>query len=209
MTKKNVFNLVFAISLLISTTSCGQKALPYVVDSTVSTTVDENIKSTLTTAQSGMKLIVTINDSTNAENYGLGKNFGAITQASLSHDTIFITSLLMARKATSGYKIILTHDSCTVKYFSLADEDIFKINKIDKPRHLILFVCRTNKLTFSEKPQFKTGELIEGMVNLTTDDFWSFNNGQNTKVRVKLTGYFKTNLSQFRPDEQGAFKQIQ
>ena len=209
MTKQIILNLLFASSLLISITSYGQKACSFIVDSTVSTIVDENIKLTDFPASSAMKSTETINDTAFAENYGFGKNFGAITQASLSHGTIFITSFLMARKATFGYKIILTKDSCTIKYFSLADEYILKINKADKPSHLISFVCLTNKLTFSQRPRFKIGELIEGVVELTTNDFWSYNNGQNTKVKVKLTGYFKTNLSRFRPNEEGIFKQIQ
>ena len=209
MTKKIILNLLFASSLLISITSCGQKALPYFIDSTIRTTVDENIKLTLFPAESAMKTTETINDTTAAENFGFGKNFGAITQASLSHDTIFITSFLMAREASFGYKIILTSDSCIVKYFSLADEDIFRINKTDKPSHLITLVCQTKKLTLSQKPQFKAGEIIEGVVELTTSDFWSFNNGQNTKIKTQLTGYFKTTLSQFRPDEKDVFKQIQ
>jgi len=209
MTKKIVLNLLFASSLLISITSYGQKASPFIIDSTVSKIVDENIKITDFPASSAMKSTETINDTTFAENYGFGKNLGAITQASLSHGTIFITSFLMAREATFGYKIILTRDNCTIKYFSLADEDILKINKADKPSHLISFVCPTNKLTFSQRPQFKIGELIEGVVELTTNDFWSYNKGKNTKVKVKLTGYFKTNLSEFRPNEEDVFKQIQ
>ena len=209
MAKQIFQNLLFTSCLLISITSSGQKDPPFIVDSTVSTIVDENIKLTDFPASSTMKSTMTINDTTFAENYGFGKNLGAVTQASLRHDTIFITSFLMAREATFGYKIILTRDSCTIKYFSLADEDIFKINKADKPSHLISFICQTNKLTFSRRPQFKIGELIEGVVELATNDFWSYNKGQNTKVKVKLTGYFKTKLSQFRPNEEGVFKQIQ
>jgi hypothetical protein len=209
MTKKIILNLLFSSSLLISITSCGQKTSPYIIDSAISKTVDENIKLTDFSPWGKGKSVETRNDTTLPENYGFGKNFGAMTQASLSHDTIFITSFLMARKASFGYKIILTSDSCTVKYFSLADEDIFKINKADKPSHLITMVCQTKKLTLLQKAQFKVGELIEGVVDLTTNDFWSFNDGQNTKVKTKLTGYFKTNLSQFRPDDKDIFKQIQ
>ena len=209
MTKKIILNLFFAGTLLISISSSGQKTLPYQINSTIDKVVDENIKSTDFSASSAMKSTETINDTTLPENFGFGKNFGAITQAYLSHDTIFITSFLMAREASFGYKIILTSDSCTVKYFSLADENIYKINKSDKPSHLITMVCQTKKLTLSQKAQFKVGELIEGVVELTTNDFWSFNDGQNTKVKTKLTGYFKTTLTQFRPNENDMFKQIQ
>ena len=47
MTKK-YFQFTFVNCLFISLTSCGQKSLPYVVDSTIGKTVDENIKSTMT-----------------------------------------------------------------------------------------------------------------------------------------------------------------
>jgi hypothetical protein len=208
MINKIILTLLFSSSLLISITSYGQIKFRYTIDSTISKAVDENIKLTDFPASSAMKSTETINDTTLPENYGFGKNFGAITQASLSHDTIFITSFLMARKASFGYKIVLTSDNCTVNYFSLADENIFKINKSDKPTHLIIMVCKTNKLTLSQKAQFKVGDSIEGVVELITNDFWSVNDGQNTKVKTQLTGYFKTTLIKYRPDEKDIFKQI-
>jgi hypothetical protein len=209
MNKKIILSLLFLGSLLTSITSYAQKTSTCIIDSTIGKTVDENINLPDFPVSSTMKSTVTINDTTLPENYGFEKNLPAITQASLSHDTIFITSFLMAREASFGYKIILTRDSCIVKYFSLADEDIFKVNKTDKPSHLITLVCQIKKLTLSKKPQFKVDELIEGVVELATNDFWSFHSGLDTKVSTHLTGYFKTNLSQFRPDDKDIFKQIQ
>jgi hypothetical protein len=54
----------------------------------------------------------------------------------------------------------------------------------------------------------KVGELIEGLVELTSGNFWSACNGVYTKVTRQLTGYFKTNLSSFLPEEKSIFKQI-
>jgi len=179
------------------------------IDPTIKQTVEANIKLTDLSGNSAMKTIETINDTTLPENFGLGKNLDAITEASLAQDTIIITSSLATREASFGYKIILRGDICTVKYFSLADENIFKINETDKPSHLISMTCQISKLTLSHNPQFKTGELIEGVVELTTNDFWSTIDGQNNKVKVRLTGYFKTKLSKDRPNEQSVFRQIQ
>lgn len=207
--KKIISNLLFLGSLLISSALCGQKTTPYAINSSIRETVEENIKLTDLSGNSAMKSIETINDTTLPENFGFGKNLDAITQASLTNDTIIITSFLAARGASFGYKFILRGNTCTVKYFSLADENIFKINKADKQSRLITVACQTNKLTLSQKPQFKEGESIEGVVELTTNDFWSTSDGQNTKIKVQLTGYFKTKLSQDRPNEQDVFKQIQ
>lgn len=209
MRNKIILHLLLASSLLSSIISCGQKIAPYIIDPGIIKTVDENIKSTDFPAPSAIKTIETINDTTLPENYGFGKNLGATIRASLNHDTILITSFLMARKASFGYNIILTRDSCIVKYFSLADEDIFKINKTDNPSHRIVLVCQTKKLTLSKKVQFKEGETIEGVVELTTNDFWSYNDGQNTKVKAQVIGYFRTNLSQSRPDDKDISKEIE
>ena len=115
----------------------------------------------------------------------------------------------MARKATNGYKIILTTDSCTVEYFAFADEDIFKINKTDKPSRFISMICQTHKITLLEKPQFKVGELLEGTIELTTNDYWSVGKRNDAKVKEQLTGYFKTNLLQSSAGQKELFKQMQ
>jgi|SRR6478736_2063189 len=194
MTKKNIFNFVLVNCLLISLTSFGQKSLPYLVDSTIGKTVDENIKSTMTQVLDAIKSVETINDSINPENFGLGRNLDAITDAYLSNDTIYIISALAARDATFGYKIILTTQNCIVNYFSVADENIFKIKRNDKPGHHISFECSINKLTLSQKLKFEIGEPIEGILELTTNDYWSVSNEVDTKVKQQLTGYFKTKL---------------
>jgi len=189
-----MFNFVLVSCLLISLTSCGQKSLPYLVDPSIGKIVDENIKSTFNQTLNVMKSVQTINDSINLENFGLGKNLDAITDAYLSNDTIYIISALAARDATFGYKIILTGQTCIVNYFSVADENIFKIRKNDKPVRHISFECSINKLTLSQKPKFEIGESIQGVLELTTNDYWSTSNKVDTKIKQQLMGYFKTNL---------------
>ena len=211
MAKKIILNLLFLSSLLFSIISYGQKKFSCTIDSTISKTVDENIKvpDFPDSLFSTIKSTVTINDTALPENYGFGNNLPAMIQAYLSHDTILLTGFLMARKATNGYKIILTSDICTIEYFAAADEDIFKINKTDKPSHFITMICQTSKLTLSEKPQFKVGELIEGTIELTTNDYWSAGKRKDTKVKERLTGYFKTNLLQSIAEQREFFKQVQ
>ena len=192
--KRNVFNCVLLNCMLICLASCGQSSLPYTIDSTIDNTVDENIKSTMTQALNAIKSIETINDTTKLENFGLGKNLDAITDAYLSNDTIYLISTLAARDATFGYKVILTKKSVIVNYFAIADENVFKFKKSDKPERKISFECPINKLTLSQKPEFKTGETIEGVLELTTNDYWTGSNETETKIKKQLTGYFKTKL---------------
>jgi hypothetical protein len=194
MTQKNIFNFVLVICLFIGLTFCGQKPMPYLIDSTISKTIDENIKSTMGQMFNAIKSVEIINDSINQENYGLGKNLDAITEAYLSNDTLYIVSALAARDATFGYKIILTQQKCIVNYFSITDENNLKIKKNDKPIGYISFECPINKLIFSQKPKFQIGESIEGILELTTNDYWSVSNDIDTKIKHQLTGYFKTKL---------------
>ena len=191
---KSIFRFFLVNFLLISLASCGQTSLPYIVDPTIGKTVDENIKSTMTQTLNAIKSVQTINDTIKPENFGLGQNLDAITDAYLSNDTIYITSALAARDASFGYKIILTREKCIVKYFSVADENIFKIKKGDKPVSVITFECPINKLTLSQRTKFEIGEPLEGILELTTNDFWSVSNDKDTKVKQQLTGYFKTKL---------------
>lgn len=191
---KNIFNFILVNCLLISLTTCGQKSLPYLVDPAIGKTVDENIKATMSQTLNAIKTIQTINDSINPENFGLGKNLDAISEAYLSNDTIYIVSALAARDASFGYKIILTRQNYGVNYFSVADENIFKIKKNDTPGHHISFECPIKKLTLSQELKFKIGEPIEGIVELTTNDYWSISNKVDTKIKQQLTGYFKTTL---------------
>ena len=192
--KKSIFRFFLVNFLLISLASCGQTSLPYIVDPTIGKTVDENIKSTMTQTLNAIKSVPTINDTIMPANFGLGQNLDAITDAYLSNDTIYITSALAARDGSFGYKIILTREKCIVKYFSVADENIFKIKKSDKPVSIITFECPINKLTLSQKTKFEIGEPLEGILELTTNDFWSVSNDKDTKVKQQLTGYFKTKL---------------
>ena len=194
MIKKNIFNLVLITCLLISLASCGQTSLPYIVDPTIGKTVDKNIELTMSQTLNAIKSVETINDSINLENFGIGKNLDAITDAYLSNDTIYIISAIAARDATFGYKIILTRQNYIINYFSVADENIFKIKKNDKPGHQISFECSINKLTLSQKLKFEIGEPIEGVLELTTNDYWSVSNDIDTKLNKQLTGYFKTKL---------------
>ena len=180
--------------MLISLASCGQTSLPYIVDPTIGKTVDKNIELTMSQTLNAIKSVETINDSINLENFGIGKNLDAITDAYLSNDTIYIISAIAARDATFGYKIILTRQNYIINYFSVADENIFKIKKNDKPRHQISFECSINKLTLSQKLKFEIGEPIEGVLELTTNDYWSVSNDIDTKLNKQLTGYFKTKL---------------
>jgi len=191
---KNIFNLVLINFLFISLTSCGQKSLPYLVDPAIGKTVDENIKATMSQTLNAIKSVETINDTINSENFGLGKNLDAITDAYLSNDTIYIVSALAARDATFGYKIILTRQNCVVNYFSVADENIFKVKKNDTPGHRISFGCSIKNLTLSQELKFEIGEPIEGILELTTNDYWSVSNNIDKKIKLRLTGYFKTNL---------------
>jgi len=194
MTKNNIFNFLLVNCLLISLASCGQTSLPYTIDSTIDKTVDYNIKSTMTQSLNAIKSVETINDSTKLENFGLGKNLDAITDAYLSNDTIYIISALAARDATFGYKVILTKQNILVNYFSVADENIFKFKKSDNPKRKISFDCPTNKLTLSQKPEFKVGESIEGVLEITTNEYWTVSSETETKIKKQLTGYFKTKL---------------
>ena len=52
--------------------------------------------------------------------------------------------------------------------------------------------CKNYKLSLAEKPQIIKGETFEGIIELTTDDYYQISKGIKTKKKVYLKGYFKT-----------------
>ncbi len=132
------------------------------------------------------------NDSLIGDTYATGKSIDECMIMALQEgDTINITGFL-GMTAAFGYEIALFKDTCIVRHFMKSDVEIYKLKKTDSLKFGVSVSCRSYKLVLTEKPTFKKGAVIEGMIELTSDDYFEVADGQENKYSMQLTGYFKT-----------------
>lgn len=74
----------------------------------------------------------------------------------------------------------------------LTDALIYILKKSDSLTFGVSVPCKTYKLTLRNKPTFKKGEVVEGIIELVSDEYYEVANGRETKYKMQLTGYFKT-----------------
>ncbi|MBL1162152.1 MAG: hypothetical protein D8M52_10630 [Chlorobi bacterium] len=188
------FSLIF---LLVAITSCGQTQKPfdngsYIVDNSIKQKVDKKVKSYNGVTMSSMDVKLYENDSVTADTYSKGKSIDeCMTFTTLDGDTINITGFA-GMFAGFGYQITLFKDTCIVRHYAKSDAEIYKLHKTDSLEFGVSVPCKTYKLTLSKKPTFKKGEVLEGIIELTSEDYYEVANRGETKCKIQLTGYFKT-----------------
>ena len=193
----NIPTLFISTLLLIVLSSCGQtpKSIDngaYVVDPSIKARVEKKAKSFEGVTMSSMDFKMFENDNIVADTYAKGKSVDEfMTMTSLDGDTINITGF-MGMFAGFGYQIALFKDTCIVRFFMKSDAEIYKLNKTDSLTFGVSVSCKTYKLTLTNKPTFKKGEIIEGIIELMSNEYYEVANGNERKYKMQLTGYFKT-----------------
>ena len=193
----NFSALIGSTFFLIALYSCEQTQKPidngnYVVDNSIISKVEEKVKSSGGVTRSSMDFKMFKNDSIIADTYSKGKSINeCITIASLEGDTINIKGFL-GMTAAFGFQIVLFSDTCIIRHFMKTDVEIFKYRKTDSLSFSVLVPCREYRLTLVNKPTFKKGDIIEGIIELTSDDYYEVVDGEENKYKMQLTGYFRT-----------------
>jgi hypothetical protein len=183
--------------LLIALSSCGQTPNiidngAYIVDQSIKAKVDKKVKSFDGVTMSSMDFKMFENDSIVADTYDKGKSVDeCMTMTSLDGDTINITGF-MGMFAGFGYQIALFKDTCIVRHFMKSDVEIYKLNKTDSLTFGVSVPCKTYKLTLTNKPSFKKGDIVEGIIELMSNEYYEVANGNERRYKMQLTGYFKT-----------------
>jgi hypothetical protein len=188
----NNLALIISTLLLIAFTSCGQAPSAYVIDPSIKTLVHKKVTSFNGSTFTSMDFKMFENDSIVADTYTKGKSFDeCLTQTSLDGDTINITGFT-GMFAGFGYQIALFRDTCVVRHVIKSDVEIYKLNKTDSLAIGIFVPCVTYKLTLTNKPNFKKGDVLEGIIELISNEYYEVANGNERKYKMQLTGYFKT-----------------
>ena len=204
-------SLSFLTLFIITFSSCGQKSKAvdngaYIVDNSIKSQVDKKVKSLNGVTISSMDFRMYENDSLIGDTYPTGKSIDeCMTMTTLQGDTININGF-MGMFAGFGYQIVLFKDTCIVRHFAKSDAEIYKLQKNDSLEFGISVPCKTYKLTLSKKPTFKKGEVLEGIIELTSDNYYAVANGKESKYKMQLTGYFRTDPLESIDDKYNRIK---
>ena len=203
---------IFHILISLLTLNCyGQTKIgSYSIDNNIQVKIDKNVTSfndpALGSSVIGsVDLKLFIKDSLITDTYSKDKKLECIIYTTLDGDTANITGFV-GMFAGFGFQISLFKDSCLIHYISKSDSKIYKLKKTDSLNYAIAVPCKTSKLTLTNKPVIKKGEVISGIIELTSDDYYEVANGKETKYRMQLTGYFKTEALQSLQDKYNKLK---
>jgi len=200
--------LTFLLTVLLFFTpySCGHRRGPvtykgYVVDNSVKQMVNGRVSSVKGMVLSSMDFRLYENDSLIADTYATGKSIDeCVTMTSMQGDAITITGWL-GMFVGFGYRIELFGDSCIVDHFAHSDAEIYKLKEKDSLEFGVDVPCKHYTLTLAEKPDFKKGQVLEGVVDLKSEDYFEVANGKEKRCRVELTGYFRTDPVESMDDQ--------
>ena len=96
-----------------------------------------------------------------------------------------------------GFQLQLVGDHYTVAYYTKTDDwPIYKLNRSDTALYLSLSVpCTAENITLVRKPVYRDGEELAGIVDITSQDFYTAIDGKETKNKVRVRAYFKAVLN--------------
>ena len=183
--------------LLLIFGACRQPPKPivtgaYAIDPSIKSEVEAHVQTTDKMMLSSMEFRLHEDDSVVADTYGSGKPIKeCMTMATLNGDTIHIT-VLLGISAAFGYQIALVRDTAVVRHVMSSDAPMYKQVATDTLTFGLAVRCAHYTLTLAERPVYKTGATVEGKIALTSADYYEVSNGQQHKLTMQLTSYFKT-----------------
>ena len=192
--KKTIIFTFILINFLF--TACGQTKSDsfkstYQINSKIKNQIDQKVKTFNGVTKGSMDFKMYENDSLIVDSDSFGKSIECMLNTTLSSDTVRIIGF-MDMFAGFGYQIELYKDTCIVHHFATSDAKIYKLKKTDSLAFGVSVPCKTYSLTLTEKPTIKKGEIISGIVELESEDYFEVANGDENKYRVVIKGYFRT-----------------
>src|SRR5690554_338825 len=202
MKKTTIFTFIL-INFLLS--ACGQTQTDvnksaYQINSEIEEQIEQKIKTFNGVSMGSMDFKIYQNDSLIADTDSKGKSIECMLMTTLSGDTASILGF-MGMFAGFGYQIDLFQDTCIVRHFAKSDAEIYKLKKTDSLTFGVSVPCKSYKLTLTEKPTIKKGEIISGIIELESEDYYEVSNGDENKYRVVLKGCFRTEPLQTLDDK--------
>jgi hypothetical protein len=183
--------------LLFLLGGCRQPSKPivtgaYTIDPSIKSEVEAHVQTAGRMMLSFMDFRLHEDDRVVSDTYASGKSIReCMTMATLNRDTIHIT-VLLGISAALGYQIALVRDTAVVRHVMSSDAPMYKQVATDTLTFGLEVPCIRYTMTLADRPVFKTGAIVEGKIDLTSSDFYEVANGQQHKLSMQLTSYFKT-----------------
>ena len=201
--KKTALFTFILINFLFS--ACGQTRTygnksTYQINSEVEEQIEQKVKTFNGVSMSSMDFKMYQNDTLIADTESKGKSIECMLLTTLFGDTVSITGFI-GMFAGFGYQIELFKDTCIVRHFAKSDTEIYKLKKTDSLTFGVSVPCKSYNLILTEKPTITKGEIISGIVELESEDYFEVSNGDENKYRVVLKGYFRTEPLQTLDDK--------
>jgi hypothetical protein len=163
----------------------------YQIDIKIKEQIKQKVKTSGIVTMGSMDFKMYQNDSLIVDTYSKDKSIDCRLITTLNGDTASITGF-MGMFSGFGYQIGLFKDTCIVRHFAKSDTEIYKLSKTDSLTFGVSVPCKSYKLTLVETPILKKGEIISGIIELESEDYFEVANGDENRYRIELKGYFKT-----------------
>ncbi|MBN8853046.1 MAG: hypothetical protein BGO55_14070 [Sphingobacteriales bacterium 50-39] len=192
------FNALFFGTLFLLS-SCHSQHQPvaykgYVIDPSIKAEVEKEVQKLPTGFEGSMYIKMFENDSLLLDSYKEGKAMECFMLPFLESDTATIIGSL-GFTAASGFYIYFLKDTCIIRHFAKSDAEIYKLHPEDSLSFEVLVPSKSYTLTLIAPPQLKKGGLVEGRLDLVSEEYHEVANGADNKLRTELTGYFKVKLN--------------
>jgi hypothetical protein len=163
------------------------------VNASIKTQVERNLRAPYDTTAGALFFKLYANDSLIADSYPTGNTLECTMLHTFENDTINITGFVGFALAF-GFQITLSKDTCIVRHYTKADDNVYRLHPNDPPTSELFVPCKSYTLRLTSQPRFRKGETIEGMVELVSDDYDAADNDHKGQCRMQLTSYFKVRL---------------
>lgn len=192
------------IFVLITTSLRGQQVWPpkikFSVDSTIRPVIDPAISKETYAALPAMDVQMFVNDKVVLNTFEQEKKVQFLTHAYYERDTLYILGFA-GMFSGFGFYLDLYADSSRVTLYAATDgPEIYKLYPTDSVYQRKLSVpAKFCDLTLTKKPEYRDGEIVEGLVNLDSEDFYSKSHDEqrDDKIQAKIRAYFRTDVVHF------------
>ncbi len=190
---KKTTPVIFLFFLYACSGASQKQYAGFSVNSGIKKEVEEHLKTEGSVCMGGIKMKMYENDSLIFDGYKVkDPKFPLFTMINLKNDTIHITAFC-GFTAAFGFYVDLFNDQSDITYLEHTDALVYKLNKEDTTLQFNVSVsCTKQKLILVEKPHYKYGEVVEGKIELSSKDYYAKSNGEEKRLRVELTAWFKT-----------------
>lgn len=189
-------NYLIVIFFSIAVNSCGQtknKSRNYIIDNSLKEKFKSFEKSFSEEGFSEVSFKLFHNDSIILNTNIYPNNFREYTNfENFKGDTIKITVTNNDGNSAYGFIIYILKDTCIARLIVQSNVANLSLNDSVTKRQIIYVPCKSFNLKLSSEPKFKKEEVVDGIIELTSDNYYEIRNQKNERSKIEMKGFFRT-----------------